>query len=220
MNDIKANAPVANVPPPNAPPPSATAPLLVLASASPRRAELLGHLGVAFTIEPANVDESALPNETPEGYVERVARLKAAAGVAPDRIVIAADTIVVLDGQVLGKPADPDEARAMLACLSGRRHQVLTCAVVATPNQEIVHLDRAEVSFATLTAGEIEWYVGTGDSLDKAGAYGIQGAAGLFVTELRGNLQTVIGLPMRTLLGSLRELGFDPFNNKAPNTPT
>ncbi len=181
---------------------------LVLASASPRRAELLSHLGVAFAIDPPDVDETALPGETPEAYVERVARKKAAARVGPGRIVIAADTVVVLDGQLLGKPADTAEATSMLSRLSGRHHHVLTCAVVATPAQEIVHTDRAEVTFAVLTAEEIEWYVATGDPLDKAGAYGIQGAAGVFVTELRGNLQTVIGLPLRQVVGALRELGF------------
>ena len=190
---------------------------LVLASASPRRAELLASIGVHPEVVPVDVDESRHPGEDPAAYVVRVARAKAAAGLAarPGAVVLAADTTVALDGEPLGKPADGDDARRMLAALSGRTHQVLT-AVVATTGEAVTatspvatDVDRTAVTFVDLDPRWIDWYVATGEPLDKAGAYGIQGAGGAFVARVDGNVQTVVGLSLVAVDRVLCDLGHD-----------
>ena len=174
------------------------APRLVLASQSPRRRELLQQLGLAFEVLPAHTDEAVLDGEPPRDYVLRVAREKARA--VQGEVVLAADTAVVLGGAILGKPEDPDDARRMLRALSGSRHAVLTGVCVrragAGPAVELERIVSTEVVFAPLSGPAIEWYVATGEPLDKAGAYAIQGAGGAFVTEIRGSVSNVVGLPL------------------------
>lgn len=201
-------------------------PVLVLASGSPRRSELLASLGLAFAVRPADVDEVARLGEDPFDLVRRLAVDKAQAVLdrAPetDAVVLGADTVVVLDGAVLGKPADPDDARRMLRALSGRSHRVLTGVAVATRRAPVpgvfdevslapavgvaVEVEATEVTFTDLTDDDIDAYVATGDPLDKAGSYGIQGVAGRFVIRLDGEHETVVGLPLgttRRLLGAV-----------------
>ena len=188
---------------------------LVLASASPRRAELLASIGVHPEVVPVDVDESRHPGEDPAAYVVRVARAKAAAGLAarPGAVVLAADTTVALDGEPLGKPADGDDARRMLAALSGRTHQVLT-AVVATTGEAVTatptvatDVDRTAVTFVDLDPRWIDWYVATGEPLDKAGAYAIQGGASAFVESIRGSYSSVVGLPACHVAVALERAG-------------
>lgn len=194
------------------------APRLVLASASPRRVELLASIGVHPEVRPVDVDESRRPGEDPDAYVARVARAKAEAGLAAacdgaapgELVVLAADTTVVLDGEPLGKPADEADARRMLAALSGRTHEVLTATVAATLDQVATDVDRTAVTFVDLDADRIDGYVATGEPLDKAGAYGIQGAGGAFVARVDGNVQTVVGLSLVAVDRVLREVGHDP----------
>ena len=152
------------------------APRLTLASQSPRRRELLAQLGLALEVRPAHADESVRPGEPPRDYVLRVAREKARA--VPGDLVLGADTAVVLGAEVLGKPAGAEDARRMLRALSGTDHEVLTAVVVrrATPALELDAVVATRVRFARLGEREIEWYVGTGEPLDKAGAYAIQGS--------------------------------------------
>jgi septum formation protein len=185
------------------------APRLVLASQSPRRRELLEQLGIAFEVRPAGADEALLPGEAPRQYVLRVAREKARA-VKGD-VVLAADTSVVLDGAVLGKPDGPDDARRMLRALSGSRHEVLTAVCVRRASGALdVELDAVvstAVRFSALTPAQIEWYVGTGEPLDKAGAYALQGKAGVFVAGVEGSVSNVIGLPLSETAELLRRAG-------------
>jgi septum formation protein len=191
--------------------PTMSAPRLVLASASPRRSDLLTTLGLRFTVRAADVDESVLDGEGPAAYVERVARAKAAAigAIEPDAVVIAADTTVVLDEHILGKPADTDDARSMLRRLAGRDNQVLTAVVVASGPEVVARVAATTVTFATMTEADIDWYVATGEVLDKAGAYAIQGSGGLFVTRVDGSYHNVVGLPLDTLRELVADLGFD-----------
>lgn len=183
-------------------------PALVLASASPRRAELLDRVGLAYRVVPADVDESVLPGETADDYVVRVATDKAVATSAPGAVVLAADTSVVLDGEVLGKPADRDHALELLERLSGRSHRVLS-AVVVVDADGVVHtsLASATVTMAPLGADELAWYVDTGEPLDKAGAYAVQGRGAALVERVEGDPTTVIGLPLRATLDLLRAAG-------------
>jgi len=186
---------------------------LVLASSSPRRAEVLAEAGFTFDAVAANVDESRQPSEEAEAYVRRLAEAKAqavAGGVAPPAIVIAADTVVVLDGEVLGKPASGEDAARILRGLSGRTHQVLTgLAVLRIPEGAArVELETTQVSFAPLTETEIEAYVASGEPLDKAGAYAIQGRGGRFVARVEGCYFNVVGLPLARLYRILGEMGW------------
>jgi septum formation protein len=183
-------------------------PRLVLASQSPRRRELLEQLGVALDVRPAHVDESVRPGEPPREYVVRVARDKARA-VAGD-VVVAADTAVVLGGEVLGKPRDAAEARRMLEALSGTSHEVMTgvCVRRAAVRIEGSAVVSSTVRFARLTAAQIAWYVTTGEPLDKAGAYAIQGAGGAFVLGVEGSVSNVVGLPLAETADLLRRAGF------------
>jgi septum formation protein len=176
--------------------PSATPPL-VLASASPRRAELLTMLGRSFEVRVVPVDESAAAGEDAAALVERLARRKAqAADTGPGEIVIAADTVVVLDGEIIGKPTDADDAAAILRRLSGRSHEVLTGVAVRTGDDVRSAVESTTVVMRSLGPDEIDDYVATGEPLDKAGAYGIQGLGGRFVERIDGSYHNVVGLPL------------------------
>jgi septum formation protein len=181
---------------------------LWLASASPRRREILRSLGIVFDVHVTDVDESERAGEPPEAYVARVARDKrSAAQRVLDGAVIAADTTVAIDGRVLAKPRDDADARRMLAALSGRAHLVHTGLSVANGGRTHERVITTEVDFAVLDAGTIDRYVATGEPRDKAGAYGIQGIAGGFVTGLRGSYSNVVGLPAREVVEALLEVG-------------
>ena len=182
-------------------------PRLVLASQSPRRRELLGQLGLALEVRPAHADESVAPGEAPRDYVLRVARDKARA-VSGD-VVLAADTAVVLGAEVLGKPADAADARRMLRALSGTTHEVLTAVVVRRTaiRLELDAVVSTKVRFAPLSAAAVDWYVATGEPLDKAGAYAIQGAGGAFVLGVEGSVSNVVGLPLTETAALLRRAG-------------
>lgn len=184
-------------------------PELVLASASPRRAALLAGIGVEPIVTPAFVDETPGPGEGPAAMVERLARAKADALAAAGRLVIGADTTVALDGRLLGKPADADEARLALRTLSGRTHEVHTGVAVTDGRRTVSRVDSALVHVARLTDREIEWYVGTGEPFDKAGAYGIQGAGGFLIDAVEGDVQVVVGLSLRALAAVVADLGWD-----------
>lgn len=180
---------------------------LVLASASPRRAELLRAAGVEFDVMPAHVDEAVRDGETPADYVTRVAAAKAYVvhPRVPDRMVLAADTTVVVDEHILGKPDDVDDARRMLRVLSGRTHEVLTgVSLISGAGSIDTRLDRTTVEFAPLTTAEIDWYVASGEPMDKAGAYAIQGLASRFVRRIDGSYSNVVGLPVALVCEMLR----------------
>lgn len=183
---------------------------LILASASPRRAELLTAAGFTFEIAPADVDESPQPDESPESYTRRVA-LDKARTVARDQAgtgatVLAADTEVVSGGRVMGKPADLADAARMLRLLSGRTHEVLTAVAVVAGELERTAVERTLVRFTSLTDAEIEWYVGTGEPMGKAGGYGIQGRGARFIDRIEGAWSTVVGLPVHTVHRLLGEV--------------
>jgi septum formation protein len=178
---------------------------LLLASASPRRAELLRAAGFDFDTQPANADESVHADETPDAYVRRVAEAKARAVLpgAGDRVVLAADTTVVIDGEILGKPANNRDAARMLRRLSGRRHEVLTGVTVANARRLLTRLETTAVDFGPLSDEEIEWYVASGEPADKAGAYAVQGLASRFVTRIEGSYSNVVGLPVALVYAML-----------------
>jgi septum formation protein len=171
---------------------------LVLASRSPRRAELLDHAGYRFDVAAAEVDEQVEAGEHPSQHVARLAGEKAAAvaRAQPDAIVIAADTVVVVDSQILGKPVDDDDARRMLRLLAGRWHDVLTGVVVRKNERISSAVAATRVHFLPLSDGMIDWYVASGEPGDKAGAYGIQGLASRFVDRIEGSYSNVVGLPI------------------------
>ena len=172
---------------------------LLLASQSPRRAELLRAAGFEFDILPANADETVHPGESPEAYVRRVADAKARAVLphAGDRVVLAADTTVVVGGEILGKPEDAADAARMLRRLSGRAHEVLTAVTVARAGREpATDVATTRVEFAPMSDDEIAWYVAGGEPMDKAGAYAVQGLASRFVTRVDGSYSNVVGLPV------------------------
>jgi septum formation protein len=179
---------------------------IVLASASPRRQALLLAAGFSCEVDPVAVDEHRQPGETPAQYVERVARLKAAAGAArhPARLVLAADTAVVLGGDVLGKPADDEDAARMLRRLSGRTHDVLTAVAVAWGAQMVAAVERTIVWVEPVSAEEIAWYVASGEPRDKAGAYAIQGLFSRFVPRIEGSYSNVVGLPVAKVAALLK----------------
>ncbi|MFI5233894.1 MAG: Maf family protein [Gemmatimonadales bacterium] len=180
-----------------------------LASASPRRRELLTLIGIAHDVEPADIDESLLPGEKPAGHAERLARTKARtiADRHPDAVVIAADTIVVVDGDVLGKPRDEAAARAMLRRLGGRTHTVLTAIAVARGSRTESAVESVNVTFRAVTDEEIGSYVATGEPMDKAGAYGIQGFGATIVERVDGDYFSVMGLGLRRLVELLARVG-------------
>ena len=181
---------------------------ILLASASPRRADLLRMLGLEFTTVPAAIDETPRDGEPPGDLAARLAREKALAVAAPDRpaVIIAADTIVVADGRILGKPRDAREARRFVGLLAGRVHEVVTAvAVRAIPEEEMaVETAVSRVTFAPMTDAEVDWYAATGEGMDKAGAYALQGIGALFVTAVDGSYTNVIGLPLDRLYPHLR----------------
>ena len=179
---------------------------LTLASQSPRRRELLGQLGLALDVRPAEVDETPRPGEEPRAYVLRVAQAKARAVDAPG-VVLAADTAVVLDGGILGKPRDAGDAAAMLRALSGRAHQVMTGVCARGGGRQELVLVTSVVELTALSERQITWYIGTGEPLDKAGAYAVQGVASAFVTAVRGSVSNVIGLPLAETIEVLRHFG-------------
>ena len=180
---------------------------LVLASASPRRKELLGLFRIPFEIRVADIDETMDPQKAPFDEVARVSRLKAAATPRKDGdVVVAADTIVVCEGRVLGKPRSEAEAAAMLRLLSGRDHQVMTGVPVIRDGRVQTFTEVTDIHFRELSDREIDRYVATGEAMDKAGAYGIQGGAALFCTRMVGDYYNVMGLPVCRLGLVLREI--------------
>ncbi len=189
---------------------------LILASASPRRSEMLRNLGVAFDARPVDVDETPEDGEDPERYVLRLAAAKARAAARAEpagaaranEVVLAADTIVVADGRLLGKPRDERDARGMLELLSARQHEVLTGVAVAAEGRQLQRAaERTWVRFARMSPEEIAWYVATGEPLDKAGAYAVQGLGALFVEAVSGNYSNVVGLPLPLAYRLLRAAG-------------
>jgi len=214
---------------------------LILASASPRRAALLRAAGYDFEIVATNVDESFRDGESPSAYVRRLAAEKSAAAVAAlkgratgagaasipvaqtfrpaEAIVLGADTTVVVDGEMLGKPADDGASARMLARLSGREHQVLTGISLRQGAFEIGRVERTSVAFAPLTDDEIAWYVATGEGRDKAGAYAIQGVASRFIPRIEGSYSNVVGLPVACVRELLTEIsGTRPGRSSPPRS--
>jgi septum formation protein len=183
---------------------------LILASQSPRRADLLTAAGIPFALASADVDETPLPDEVPVDYVLRVAKEKAILAAAPEadsRAVLAADTVVVAGGRLLGKPATAGESREMLQLLSGRVHEVHTGVVLRAGKREFSEVVTTRVRFVTLTDDEIQWYIATGEPEGKAGGYAIQGRASRFVDWIEGSWSNVVGLPVATVYRMLTAAG-------------
>ncbi len=182
---------------------------VILASGSPRRRDLLDLIGVAHEVRAADVDESYAPGEQPEAHAERLARAKAEAAAAGSResLVIGADTIVVIDGKVLGKPRDADDAARMLRMLSGRRHVVMTAVAVTYQGTTVSNIERVSVTFRELGEDEIARYIATGEPMDKAGAYGIQGYGATIVRRIEGDYFAVMGLSLVRLVELLVQVG-------------
>ena len=179
--------------------------MLILASRSPRRAELLRNAGVEFTVTAADVDETPLAHETPENYAQRVAEDKARKVEAgPGDIVLGADTVVVIDGQMLGKPADAADADRMLRLLADRRHDVITGICIRRGNQLVRDWANTKVWFNALSDAEIQDYVASGEPMDKAGAYAIQGLASKFIERIDGSYTNVVGLPVTLVYKYIR----------------
>ncbi|MCI0352935.1 MAG: Maf family protein [Acidobacteriales bacterium] len=185
---------------------------LILASASPRRGELLSNAGIAFVAHPVEIDESRQPGEPPVAYARRLAAKKARAAAAsrPGEFVLGADTVVSVEQQVLGKPSDSADAARMLKLLSGRSHLVTTavCLLIPEGPSEDVRHETTEVFFRPISNDDIRWYVATGEPMDKAGAYGIQGGAARWVEKIIGDYFNVVGLPVPLVLTMLEKSGF------------
>jgi septum formation protein len=190
---------------------------LILASASPRRRELLASIGLEFEVLPSNVPEVHREGEAPEEYVARLSRDKAEAlaKAHPSRWVIAADTTVLLGDQLLEKPVDAADAARMLGAIAGRTHIVYTGVTVENAERDYreTRVAESEVRMLPLSAEEIEWYVRTGEPLDKAGAYAVQGIGAMFIESIHGSYTNVVGLPLATLFLMLRRAGIDPLAN-------
>ena len=184
-----------------------TTPRVILASQSPRRRDLLTLIGITHEVQPANIDESYLTGETPREHAERLARGKASAIGAPEAVTIGSDTIVVVDGDVLGKPRDRAHAAEMLRRLSGRSHVVMTGVAVRWQGRMASSLEEVGVTFRALSDAEIERYIDTGEPMDKAGAYGIQGYGATIVERVDGDYFAVMGLALNRMVRLLRELG-------------
>lgn len=182
---------------------------VVLASASPRRRDLLNLIGIAHEVRPANIDEAMRPREAPRRYAERLAREKASAIATrnPDLITIGADTVVVVNRKVLGKPADADDAARMLRMLSGREHTVITAVAVSRGKKLRSAIEEVRVKFRQLRDDEIDAYIAMGEPMDKAGAYGIQGYGATIVERIEGDYFAVMGLPLVRLIGLMRDVG-------------
>jgi septum formation protein len=195
---------------------------VILASSSPRRRELLTLIGIPHTVLPADIDETPWPGELPRPHAERLAREKAAtvAGREPNAVVIAADTIVVVDRDILGKPVDEAEAAAMLRRLSGRRHTVLTAVAVARGSALVSDVEAVDVTFRDLSAADIARYIATREPMDKAGAYGIQGFGATIVSRIDGDYFAVMGLALGLLVRLLERVGvtyrFGPLSAASP----
>lgn len=202
---------------------------LILGSQSPRRRELLERMGLSFQVLTAEIDETQYETDDPETSVRAICRAKARAvacqiqntaggqAEAEDALIITADTIVVLDGRIMGKPHDAAEARAMLKALSGREHAVYTAFTLlpaGTRNEAYTHCEKTRVKFRDLTDAEIAAYVATGEPMDKAGAYGIQNLGAMLVESIRGDYFTVMGLPVCRLAQALKQFGIDPLAPK------
>jgi septum formation protein len=190
--------------------------MLVLASASPRRQELLRNAAIAFTVQPANIDETPLAGESPRNYAERLAREKALtiAKTCPQDLVLGADTIVVVDETILVKPRDAEDAARMLRLLSGRTHEVITAVCIAKPVRSELRTDNRQlttesestrVTMTEISDDEIRSYIATGEPLDKAGAYAIQGIASRWIPRIEGDYSNVVGLPVALVYRLLRE---------------
>jgi len=208
---------------------------LVLASASPRRAELLRAAGFAFDVVVADVDEAIRAGESPQTYVRRLAAEKSASvvsgfsrtgppegghHVSGDAIVLGADTAVVVDGDILGKPRDDREAAAMLERLSGRRHQVMTGVSLRCEAYEVGRVETTDVDFVRLTAADVDWYVKSGEGRDKAGAYAIQGLASRFIPRIEGSYSNVVGLPIACVVELITEISGTPPAHAFPSGTT
>ena len=183
---------------------------LILASGSPRRRELMERMGLQFEVRAADADETLVPGLSAQEQVVRLSRIKAEAvarTLTEEAVIVAADTVVVLDGIILGKPKDQADAKRMLTAFSGRCHHVLTGLTVLGPKGVETHCEETEVHFRPLSEGEIDRYIATGEPMDKAGAYGIQGYAALFVEKLAGDYYNVMGLPVCALGLMLRRAG-------------
>jgi septum formation protein len=184
---------------------------VVLASSSPRRRDLLTLIGIPHEVVPAEVDETPLADESPAPHAERLARLKASVVAArePDAVIVGADTIVVVDGEILGKPRDAAAAVAMLRRLEGRTHVVLTAVAVARGARLVSGVESVDVTFRTLADDEIARYVATGEPMDKAGAYGIQGFGATLVDRIVGDYFAVMGLALGRTVRLMREVGVE-----------
>ena len=186
----------------------AAPPRLVLASGSPRRAEILRRLGLTFEVRPTGVDETLLPGESARSAAERLAGLKAAAAIRPGALVLACDTVVSLDEAVLEKPGSPEQSIAMLGRLSGREHLVYTGIALATPGRTETAVEATRVRFRDLDERERREYAATGEPFDKAGGYGIQGLGASLVEGIEGDFFNVMGLPVQRLLELLERFGW------------
>jgi septum formation protein len=184
-------------------------PRLILASASPRRAELLRNAGIKFEVDPALIHEEQLLGEKPVDYAKRLARDKAQVVVArhPEELVLAADTVVVVDDHLLEKPTDENDARRMLRLLSGRTHQVITGVCLLAAGLGLTEAEVTQVTFMPMSQEEIEEYVASGEPMDKAGAYGIQGMASRWVERIEGDYFNVVGLPVARVWRLLKRAG-------------
>jgi septum formation protein len=189
---------------------------LVLASGSPRRADLLRAAGFQFDVCPVDIDERFRPGEKPEHAVARLAEAKAAAVAAshPSAVVLGADTTVVVRGQALAKPMNSEDAARMLRLLSGRSHEVLTGVCVCFQGRRLVHVEPTRVRVSHLSDAEIAWYVSTGEPFDKAGGYAVQGMASRFIEGIDGSYSNVVGLPISSVCELLKELGCDILGSK------
>lgn len=185
---------------------------LVLASSSPRRAEILKAIRWPFEVVAANIDESRFPSEAAVSYVRRLAQTKAetVAKRLPSGLVLGADTVVLVNEEILGQPSDSDDARRMLKLLSGRWHEVLTAVALARAgagaDQIMLDHETTRVRFAAMSVAEIDWYVATGEPMDKAGAYAVQGSAALFIEEIQGDYFNIVGLPVRLVYKLVRKI--------------
>jgi septum formation protein len=190
--------------------------VLILASASPRRRELLASIGIRFDVVPSNVPEARQDGEAPEEYVARLSRDKAEviARQYPSRWIVAADTTVLLGDELLEKPVDPADAARMLATIAGRTHIVYSGVTVQCLDRQHreTRVSESEVRMLPLSSSEIEWYVGTGEPLDKAGAYAVQGIGAMFIDSIHGSYTNVVGLPLALLFQMLRKAGLDPLS--------
>ncbi|HZS07761.1 MAG TPA: Maf family protein [Blastocatellia bacterium] len=186
-----------------------TIPALILASASPRRAELLRAAGITFEVRVADIDETQRPGEAARDYVIRLSREKAEAVARGDELVLGADTTVLIGDETAGKPQDAADAERMLRALSGTWHEVLTAVTLRRGSRMISDVAVTRVKFAAMNDEEIRWYVASGEPFDKAGAYAIQGLASLFIERIEGSYSNVVGLPVQMVYRMSREMGVE-----------